>query len=88
MSVKFTISNVEKSDINEKAGLYQFIVTFADQSKGRLFYSKNPDWKLINVSRLLNVPCPMCRKDYYCKCLEYYSQELDQEVREGGYLPE
>lgn len=73
------ITDMEVSDINEKTKLYQYVVTLHDKSKYRLFLSKNPEWNLQSANRLLNIPCPMCRKDYYCKCMDKHLDKLEAE---------
>jgi hypothetical protein len=85
-SAKLAVKDVAVSDMNEELGLYQFIVTFHDQSKARAFFRKDGDWKLTNVNRLLNVPCPICRKDYYCKCYEKNSAEIERQLVDGDLL--
>ncbi|HUC91215.1 MAG TPA: hypothetical protein VMS09_04195 [Paenibacillus sp.] len=77
MAFNPSIVDIEAFDKNEKTGLYQFVATLPDQSKVRLFMSKNPKWKLEDVNRLLNNPCPICRKDYYCKCMERHMSSLE-----------
>ncbi|MCQ6561159.1 hypothetical protein [Paenibacillus mendelii] len=73
------ITDIQPSDSNEKTKLYQYVVTLTDKSKYRLFLSKNPDWSLNSANRLLNIPCPMCRKDYYCKCMDKHLPQLESE---------
>jgi len=79
MSFNPRIVDIQKSDANDKTKLYQYVVTLTDKSKYRLFLSKNPDWKLNSANRLLNIPCPMCRKDYYCKCMDKHLEKLESE---------
>ncbi|PZD94353.1 hypothetical protein DNH61_18265 [Paenibacillus sambharensis] len=79
MAFNPVIFDLQPSDKNEKEGLYQYIATFSDQSKCRLFLTKKPDWKLAHANRLLNIPCPMCRKDYYCKCMEKHLPAIEAE---------
>ncbi|MFD0716671.1 hypothetical protein [Paenibacillus sp. GCM10027626] len=79
MSFNPKIVDIQPSDTNEKTNLYQYVVTLADQSKYRLFLRKNPEWKLDSANRLLNIPCPMCRKDYYCKCMDKHLEKLESE---------
>jgi hypothetical protein len=85
---EFYVTNVQKADANEKDGHYQFLVTFADKTQCRVFYSKNPDWKLDSVTRLLTVPCPICRRDYFCNCLDRFTDVIDREIKDSGFLPE
>lgn len=81
MSFNPKIVEVLPSDANESANLYQYVVTLQDRSKYRLFLSKQPHWKLESVNRLLNIPCPMCRKDYYCKCMDKHIDKLELEFQ-------
>lgn len=83
---KLVIDNVQLSDRNEELGLYQFIVTFKDRTKARVFMRNQPAWHLASVSRLLNVPCSICRKDYYCKCFEKYSDEIERQLIDDGHV--
>jgi hypothetical protein len=79
MAFKPVITNIQPSDVNEKEGMFQYVVTLSDQSKHRLFLTKNPKWKLNNINRLLNIPCPICRKDYYCKCMDRHLAAFEDE---------
>lgn len=85
---QFYVTDLQQSDTNEKLGHYQFLVTFADKTKCRIFYDKNPDWKISSVTRLLTVPCPICRRDYYCSCLDRFTDEIHREIQDSGLLPE
>lgn len=75
------IVDIQVSDTNDKSNLYQYVVTLHDRSKYRLFLTKAPDWKLTSANRLLNIPCPMCRKDYYCKCMDKHLDKLEIEFQ-------
>ncbi|MCI3922695.1 hypothetical protein MO973_20900 [Paenibacillus sp. TRM 82003] len=86
MRTKLAVDTIQLSDHNEELGLYQFVVSFKDHSKARVFMRKDPDWKLSAVNRLLNVPCTICRKDYYCKCFEKYSDEIERQLVDEGYI--
>lgn len=81
---KLMIDDVQLSDRDESSGLYQFIVTFKNRSKARVFMHSQPNWHVTSVSRLLNVPCPICRKDYYCKCFDNYSGEIERQLIDDG----
>ncbi|MBJ6363201.1 hypothetical protein ACFOQM_18440 [Paenibacillus sp. GCM10012307] len=86
MTFKPVIKEIVASDRNEENGLHQFVVTLTNQAKCRLFFSKNPDWKIIGVNRLLNMPCPICRKDYYCNCMSNYASDFEQQIIEQNPL--
>ncbi|MBD2846252.1 hypothetical protein IDH44_13685 [Paenibacillus sp. IB182496] len=87
MTFKPVIQEINSSDYNEDSGLYQFVVTLTNQAKCRLFFSKDPEWKITAVNRLLNIPCPVCRKDYYCNCMSKYAAEFEQQMLETNRLP-
>jgi hypothetical protein len=86
MPFKIRISDLAASDINKDLGLYQFIATLSDGTKCRLFYTKNPDFKLTDVNRLQTVPCPVCRKDYYCNCMNRFTAEFNKEVNDRDLI--
>jgi hypothetical protein len=86
LRTKLVVDNIALSDHNEELGLYQFIVSFKDHSKARVFMNRDPEWKLSNVNRLLNVPCTICRKDYYCKCFEKYGDEIERQLVDEGHI--
>lgn len=86
MSSHFYVTDLQPSDSNPEAGLYQFIVTFVDNSKCRAFFSKDPEWRITSANRLLNVPCPICRKDYYCSCMDRRKLEIEREIMDSGLL--
>jgi len=88
LRTKLLVDTVSLSDHNEELGLYQFIVTFKDRTKARVFMRKDPTWKITAINRLLNIPCTICRKDYYCKCFERHSVDIESQLVEGDRLQE
>ena len=86
MTNKLNITDFVVADRNKDNGLYHFIATLSDNVKCRLIMSSKPEWKIIDVNRLLNVPCPVCRKDYYCNCMARYSKEFERELAEKDLL--
>ncbi|WP_230192751.1 hypothetical protein [Paenibacillus sp. CECT 9249] len=79
-----SIKNFELSDSNKAEGLYQFIITFTNETKSRIFYTNQPTWKPLSITRLLNKPCSICYKDYYCSCLDKYIEDIHQEISDKG----
>ncbi|NGM82660.1 hypothetical protein G5B47_09535 [Paenibacillus sp. 7124] len=80
MSYKPVITNVTKASSNDKDGLYEFIIKLADGTECRAFYHRFPEWRMTNISRLLKTPCPICRKDFICKCMEAFTGELEDQM--------
>lgn len=80
MSYKPVITNVTKAGSNDKDGLYEFIIKLADGTECRAFYSRYPAWRMTNVSRLLKTPCPICRKDFICRCMEAFTGDLEDQM--------
>ncbi|GAA0133383.1 hypothetical protein YSY43_02230 [Paenibacillus sp. YSY-4.3] len=86
MSYRPSVQNVTKASSNEKEGLYEFIVTMADGTACRVFFHRNPEWRLTGVSRLQRTPCPVCRKDFICKCMDKFSGEILQQIDDGQWI--
>lgn len=80
------ITDVTTAGTNDKEGLYEFIIHTTDGTDIRVFYNRFPEWKLTALSRLGKVPCPVCRKDFICKCMDKFSNEFDQQMRDGEWL--
>lgn len=59
---------------NTKNGLYEVVVKLEDRTHCRLIYETLADGKKVatNISRLLKVPCPICKRDYLCHCMTPY----------------
>ncbi|GGA37289.1 hypothetical protein [Paenibacillus physcomitrellae] len=85
-SYKPSVDNVILASSNEKDGLYEFIVHMVDGTECRVFYNRTPEWKLTNISRLQKTPCPVCRKDFICKCMDSFTGEIDQQMNEGQWF--
>ncbi len=86
MSYRPIITNVREASSNEKSGLYEFIINLADGTECRAFYNRFPEWKMTNISRLQKTPCPVCRKDFICKCMESFTGELEQQIVENQWI--
>ncbi|USB34103.1 hypothetical protein [Paenibacillus sp. YPG26] len=86
MSYRPIVENVTEASSNQKDGLYEFIVKMVDGTKCRVFYHRFPEWKLTNISRLLQSPCPICRKDFICKCMDNFAGDIGQQIVDGQYL--
>jgi hypothetical protein len=71
---------------NEKDGLYEFIINLADGTVCRAFYTRNPEWKMTNISRLQKTPCPVCRKDFICKCMDSFADVFQQQIDDNHWI--
>ncbi|GGG19794.1 hypothetical protein GCM10010913_47420 [Paenibacillus aceti] len=80
MSYRPSIQNVSIAGSNEKEGLYEFAVKLADGTQCRVFYHRFPEWRLTNINRLQKTPCPVCRKDYICNCMEGFAEEFHSQL--------
>ncbi|MCE5171348.1 hypothetical protein LQV63_18775 [Paenibacillus profundus] len=65
---------------NDSENLYQVKVKLQDGTLCRVFYNHGEK----SISRLLTIPCPICRKDFICKCLNRFADQIDSQVN----LPE
>ncbi|WP_409346957.1 hypothetical protein [Paenibacillus sp. MBLB4367] len=60
---------------------YEVAVTLQDSAKCKLFVVMvNGEMKPSSINRLQNVPCPICRKDYYCNCMERCMDEVFEQA--------
>lgn len=65
---------VKSSKANDS---FEVAVTLQDSAKCKLFVQLvNGELKPSSINRLQNVPCPICRKDYYCNCMERCMDEV------------
>lgn len=86
MSYRPNVENVIKAGSNEKDGLYEFIVKLADGTECRVFYHRFPEWRLTNISRLQKTPCPVCRKDFICRCMENFTGDIGRQLEEEQWI--
>ncbi|PQP82827.1 hypothetical protein C0Q44_15700 [Paenibacillus sp. PCH8] len=86
MSYRPRIADLELASGNEKDGLYEFKMKLVDGTKCRIFYSRSPEWKLTHISRLQKTPCPVCRKDFICKCMDQWATDLHQQMIDDQWI--
>lgn len=86
MSYRPNVENVTMAGSNEKEGLYEFIVKLADGTECRVFYHRFPEWRLTNISRLQKTPCPVCRKDFICKCMDNFSGDIERQITDEQWI--
>jgi hypothetical protein len=64
---------------NKKNGLFEIVVVLKDRNQCRLFFERDPETgvgKVTSLNRLMKEPCPICRKDYLCNCLDRFKQTI------------
>ncbi|MBD8498719.1 hypothetical protein [Paenibacillus arenosi] len=66
---------------NNDSELVQLIVTLQDATQLRLIRGDG----IKSITRLLSIPCPICRKDFYCKCFDRFVEEIDGQVEEKDW---
>ncbi|WP_374017944.1 hypothetical protein ABU162_28325 [Paenibacillus thiaminolyticus] len=69
---------------NDEDNLYQVKVKLQDGTQCRVIYNKGA----ITISRLLSIPCPICRKDFICLCLNRFAEQIDSQVHLSDMLAE
>ncbi|MFC5985787.1 hypothetical protein [Marinicrinis lubricantis] len=89
MTFKPSIKEVELVDRNLEKEIYQFVVTMQHQTKCRVVFTKDTHDQLTisELSRLPNVPCPICRNDYTCHCLSRFKDTLEREILARNLIP-
>jgi hypothetical protein len=67
---------------NKKNGLMEVVAFLKDRNQARLTFQRDPQTgtpKVTDLNRLMNEPCPICRKDYLCNCLERYMDDIAEQ---------
>ncbi|WJH34273.1 hypothetical protein MJA45_17280 [Paenibacillus aurantius] len=67
---------------NEKNGLMEVVVVLEDRNHCRVTYETLPSGEKVptDISRLHKEPCPVCKKDYLCNCMDPYLPEIGEQV--------
>ncbi|WP_336759550.1 hypothetical protein [Paenibacillus sp. USHLN196] len=86
MSYRPRIADLELAYGNKEDGLYEFKMNLVDGTKCRVFYSRSPEWKMTNISRLQKTPCPVCRKDFICKCMDQWATDLHHQMIDDQWM--
>ncbi|NHN30685.1 hypothetical protein [Paenibacillus agricola] len=70
---------------NTKNGLFEVLVHLKDRTSCRLTYGKDTATGTAvasHINRLLYEPCPICRKDFLCNCMNKYKEDISQQALE------
>ena len=83
MSYQPIVKHKRLCDANQEKGttLGQIVVTLQDGTQLRII---NNDGKK-SITRLLTMPCPICRKDFFCKCFDRYVETVDDQLEESDW---
>ncbi|AHD05081.1 hypothetical protein ABNB59_02830 [Paenibacillus larvae] len=67
---------------NKNNGLFEILVVLKDRTHCRLIFERTPDGAplITHANRLNKAPCPVCRKDFLCNCMERYSTQLAEQA--------
>ncbi len=84
MSYQPIVKRAQLSDHNPETNLSQLVLTLHDGTQLRLF--DNNGKKMIN--RLLTMPCPICRKDFYCNCFNRFVDVIDEQLSKEDWKEE
>ncbi|ASS65907.1 MULTISPECIES: hypothetical protein [Paenibacillus] len=76
MSYRPIVTGSKLAERNDSTGLYQVVVKLKDGGECRLFYSPLGT----KINRLQTTPCPVCRRDYYCSCMDNFVEEISGQV--------
>ncbi|UJF31219.1 hypothetical protein [Paenibacillus hexagrammi] len=67
---------------NKKNGLFEIVAVLKDRNECRLFFERDPETgvgKVTDLNRLMKEPCPICRKDYLCNCLDRFKHTIAEQ---------
>ncbi|SDT40675.1 hypothetical protein SAMN05444162_4162 [Paenibacillaceae bacterium GAS479] len=76
MSYRPLVTNSRLAERNDATQLFQVVVKLKDGGECRLFYG--PEGTKIN--RLQTTPCSVCRRDYYCNCMDKFVDVISSQV--------
>jgi hypothetical protein len=67
---------------NPKNGLFEIVAKLKDRSECRLMYEKKPtgEVKVTHINRLFKEPCPICRKDFLCNCMNSFISDISSQA--------
>ncbi|SFL83194.1 hypothetical protein SAMN03159341_110146 [Paenibacillus sp. 1_12] len=85
MAYQPKVINAEIVSNNPKNGLFEVVVNLKDRTSCRLIYEKKADNATpfaSHINRLLNEPCPICRKDFLCDCMTKYKEDISEQALE------
>jgi hypothetical protein len=78
MSYRLKVKDAQVVSRNEKNGLFEVLAVLEDRTQCRLVFEtlENGETRATHISRLHREPCPICKRDYICKCVERFRDEI------------
>ncbi|UHA76183.1 hypothetical protein KIK04_18895 [Paenibacillus sp. 481] len=76
MIFKPQVVEAKMHERNDATNLYHVVARLQDNTHCRIIYNNGTK----SISRLLKNPCPICRKDTHCKCLDRFVEEIASQV--------
>lgn len=75
---------------NPKNGLMEISAELKDRTVCRIIYEKDASGSFVptHINRLQKEPCPICRKDYLCNCMQRFIDDISAQSLEQTGLPE
>jgi hypothetical protein len=82
MAYKPEVEEAKIVSNNPNNGLYEVVVSLKDRTKCRLVFEKDAQGgsKVTNIARLYKEPCPICRKDFLCYCMNKYMEDISTQA--------
>ncbi|WP_426453955.1 hypothetical protein ACP26L_15995 [Paenibacillus sp. S-38] len=74
---------------NPKNGLFEIVASLKDRTVCRLTYETDEAGgaRATHISRLLQEPCPICRKDFLCNCMDKFKENISAQALEHTGVP-
>ncbi|MCZ8521539.1 MULTISPECIES: hypothetical protein [Paenibacillus] len=74
---------------NPKNGLFEVVASLKDRTVCRLTFETDESGtaKATHISRLLQEPCPICRKDFLCNCMDKFIDKISVQALDQAGTP-
>ncbi|AEI41535.1 hypothetical protein [Paenibacillus mucilaginosus] len=83
------VTDAKVVSYNPKNGLFEIVANLKDRTVCRLTYESDETGgaKATHISRLLQEPCPICRKDFLCNCMDKFKENIAGQALEHTGVP-
>ncbi|MFC0214235.1 hypothetical protein ACFFK0_17540 [Paenibacillus chartarius] len=67
---------------NTKNGLFEIVAVLKDRTKCRIGYERTASGEehATHINRLFTAPCPVCRKDFLCSCMNNFMPTIAEQA--------